>query len=323
MGGRKLSIESLQLPESYFKSIEFTMQVGCGVGCSFCPQSIFLKNYKSNIKRFTLENFKKALNNIEGSPIKKIKFSGFSEPLEHSEIYDFIIEAYKKNFHIELITTLKNFSKEGFEKIKDLPIRCHISIQPPNANNRKGLTDKESWGNIELLLSLKPKCDLVFGCLDNNLTVENKSNIKKLADKLNITVKYEKYTTRAGYLGNSVMYKKQKLLCKHDMGPVALPNGDLALCCMDFGLKHIVGNIFNQLYTDILNDDKLLNILKIMIGKTDGDILCHTCEYAKPVPSFISLRSYSNSRQIFRNIRDGLVPKNSVLRNKIDSLFKH
>ncbi|MGE4546610.1 MAG: radical SAM protein [Desulfurella sp.] len=317
-----MSIESLQLPESYFKSIEFTMQVGCGVGCSFCPQSIFVKNYKSDIKRFTLENFKRALNNIEGSPIKGIKFSGFSEPLEHSEIYDFIIEAYKKNFHVELITTLKNFSKEGFEKIKDLPIRCHVSIQPPNANNRKGLKDTDAWNNIELLLSLKPTCDLVFGCLDNNLTKENKNDIKKLADKLNITVKYEKYTTRAGYLGNSIIHKKQKLLCKHNMGPVALPNGDLALCCMDFGLRHIIGNIFDQRYIDILNSDKLLEILKIMLGRTQGDILCHTCEYAKPVPDFLSLRYYYNARHIFKNIRDSLIPKNSTIRNKLDKLFK-
>ncbi|OSS42373.1 hypothetical protein DESAMIL20_1926 [Desulfurella amilsii] len=318
-----MSIESLQLPESYFKSIEFTMQVGCGVGCSFCPQSIFVKNYKSDIKRFTLENFKKALNNIEGSSIKEIKFSGFSEPLENSQIYEFIIEAYKKNFHVELITTLKNFSKEGFEKIKDLPIKCHISIQPPNANNRKGLSDSEAWGNIEQLLFLKPKCNLIFGCLDTNLTIENKNNIKKLADKLNITVKYEKYTTRAGYMGsNHLASTHKKLLCKHNMGPVALPNGDLALCCMDFGLKHTIGNIFEQRYIDILNGDKLLNILKIMLGQKEGDILCQTCEYAKPIPNFISVRYYSSARGVFRNIRDSLVPKNSIMRKKLDKLFK-
>jgi len=33
---------------------------------------------------------------------------------------------------------------------------------------------------------------------------------------------------------------------------VVLPNGDVSLCCMDYGLKHIIGNIFEQDYDDII-----------------------------------------------------------------------
>ena len=32
---------------------------------------------------------------------------------------------------------------------------------------------------------------------------------------------------------------------------VLLPNGDMTLCCMDYGLKHILGNLYKQEYKDI------------------------------------------------------------------------
>ncbi len=320
--GANVLIDDLKIPLSYFKSMEFTMQVGCSVGCVFCPQGIFVKNYKSNIKSFTFESFKKAISNIKNSTIEEVKFSGFSEPLENPYIYECILEAYKEGFKVELITTLKNFSKVDFEKIKDLPIKCHISVQPPNVNNRRGLSDDIAWNNAKELLSLNPKCTLLFGCLDNNLTQQNKDDLKRLENDLGITIKLEKYTTRAGYLGSNKTKNHKKLICKHNLGQVALPNGDLALCCMDFGLRHIVGNIFSQHYVEILNGDKLKNILQIMLCKKNGKILCQTCEYAKAVPSFLSPQSYLNARQTFKRFRDKLVPKNSLLRKKLDSLFK-
>ena len=316
-------IDDLKLPKSYFKSIEFTMQVGCSVGCNFCPQGIFVKNYKSNIKSFTLETFKKALTNIKNSTIEEVKFSGFSEPLENSDIYDCILEAYTQGFRVELITTLKNFSETGFKKIKDLPIKCHVSIQPPNLNNRKGLSDATAWNNVEQLLSLKPKCELVFGCLDNGLTQQNKNDLQNIENRLNIAIKYERYTTRAGYAGSVLKTNAhKKLVCKHNLGQVALPNGDLALCCMDFGLKHIVGNIFSEHYNDILNGEKLKSIVQIMLGQKEGEILCQTCEYAKVIPGFLSPKCYVNARESFKNLRDKLVPKNSSTRKKLDALFR-
>lgn len=47
---------------------------------------------------------------------------------------------------------------------------------------------------------------------------------------------------------------------------VVLPNGDVCLCCNDWGLDHVLGNLFEKNYNDI---------------KKDGPFeLCHYCEYA-------------------------------------------
>jgi len=33
-----------------------------------------------------------------------------------------------------------------------------------------------------------------------------------------------------------------------------LPNGDISLCCMDYSLDHILGNLFTQEYDEIMPD---------------------------------------------------------------------
>jgi len=33
---------------------------------------------------------------------------------------------------------------------------------------------------------------------------------------------------------------------------VMLPNGDVSLCCMDYGLENIIGNLFEQEYNDVV-----------------------------------------------------------------------
>ena len=33
---------------------------------------------------------------------------------------------------------------------------------------------------------------------------------------------------------------------------VVLPNGDVSLCCMDYGLEHIIGNLLDQEYEDVI-----------------------------------------------------------------------
>tara|TARA_Y100000004_G_C8744929_1_gene339909 strand:- start:217 stop:609 length:393 start_codon:yes stop_codon:yes gene_type:complete len=54
---------------------------------------------------------------------------------------------------------------------------------------------------------------------------------------------------------------------------VMLPNGDVSLCCMDYGLKHILGNMFTQEYEDVVPQPN-----------TCFD-MCRFCENAKDPPS--------------------------------------
>ena len=66
---------------------------------------------------------------------------------------------------------------------------------------------------------------------------------------------------------------------------ILLPNGDVILCCMDYGLKHKLGNLLDQSYNEILNSTEIqkLNKLNNQLGfseetlcKSCNDAFCHT-----------------------------------------------
>lgn len=55
---------------------------------------------------------------------------------------------------------------------------------------------------------------------------------------------------------------------------VVLPNGDVYICCMDYGLKHKIGSLLHTHYDD-LDRGSLRSLL------SDGEIICRYCELAK------------------------------------------
>ena len=63
---------------------------------------------------------------------------------------------------------------------------------------------------------------------------------------------------------------------------VLLPNGNVTLCCMDYGLKHILGNLVTDSYESLFTGEEYK---RIQAGLLDGDldILCRTCKEAKNI----------------------------------------
>jgi len=59
-----------------------------------------------------------------------------------------------------------------------------------------------------------------------------------------------------------------------------LPNGDVVLCCMDWNLKHILGNLLKTNYRSLFKSKEFKNILK-ELKENSSNILCRTCEWAK------------------------------------------
>lgn len=60
---------------------------------------------------------------------------------------------------------------------------------------------------------------------------------------------------------------------------ILLPNGQVQLCCMDWGLQHIIGNLKNQTYDSLFQSQAYMNVLQGMYND-DSNILCRQCEIA-------------------------------------------
>ena len=58
---------------------------------------------------------------------------------------------------------------------------------------------------------------------------------------------------------NAIEHADKNRTCgcdEHLYHNVLLPNGDVSLCCMDYGLEHIIGNLYEQSYEDIIPQDQ-------------------------------------------------------------------
>ena len=62
---------------------------------------------------------------------------------------------------------------------------------------------------------------------------------------------------------------------------VVLPNGQVTLCCMDYSLKHVLGNLLHQSYDEILESTEMQKVKRLSntIGFTE-DLLCKSCNDA-------------------------------------------
>ena len=59
---------------------------------------------------------------------------------------------------------------------------------------------------------------------------------------------------------------------------VLLPNGDVLMCCMDYGMTGILGNLFTQTYEEVLGSDRA----KAMRETLDhGESICRHCANAR------------------------------------------
>ena len=62
-----------------------------------------------------------------------------------------------------------------------------------------------------------------------------------------------------------------------------LPDGRVVLCCMDYGMKHILGNLVEQDYEDIISGEELQKVKYCMNDLSDKSILCRNCNYARKI----------------------------------------
>ncbi len=276
-------------------SIEVTLSIGCKLDCHYCPQKLLLNQYFSkNANRSSMmsfETFKKILSKVKRGGT--VCFSGMCEAFLNPDCDDMILYAYEKGFKINLLTTLIGFKKESFQKLEKVEFD-EITLHIPDAE-----------GNS--------KFDITDTYLDNLQTFHDKFKITSYSCHGSIHPAVQKYLNqmdsfsnhminRAGNLDYGAEYHpKGEIICMvgtiesyGNWTPEVLPDGTLLLCCMDYGMKHVLGNLLDMGVNEIMHGPEYK---KIQMGmKNDGvDILCRKCSGAievlkTPAYKFKSLR---------------------------------
>jgi sulfatase maturation enzyme AslB (radical SAM superfamily) len=267
--------------------IEFTTVIGCRNNCVYCPQKQLIHQYHhtgtDHSPVLSLKNFKTIVDKIP--PKIEINFAGFSEPFQNPHCTDMIIYAHKQGHIVNIYTTLRGLTIASFNKIIK-----YVSFN--NTGEARFVIHLPSEGKYEHIPVDQAYLDLLTAIIKSKINVSysylggDKLSIKveKLLKKYRVHVPYGETISRAGNLFTNNLNFPQtgKIKCENHCGTrghIILPNGDVALCCMDYGLKHILGNLLTDTYDSINQSTELKRVLR-GFNHPHEDILCRHCELA-------------------------------------------
>jgi len=276
--------------EVYRPVMEVTVKAGCSVNCKYCPQALFLKRYyekKDRPQYLSLENYKKCLNKLPKNAI--ISFCGFVEPFLNPDVYDMIEYTNEQGYEMKLYTTLVGLTKEGFERIRNIPFK-YVVLHTPDEQGFANIPMTEEYFEIlDMALEQKKPDGMPFFGTANCQGIPHHDVVKHTKGKLRIM---SELYDRAGNL------KEDELLKSVDFveGPiycvrvnealncnVLLPDGTVLLCDFDFGMRHVLGNLLEESYEEIMAGEKMKRIVAALNNDKCG-LLCRKCNYAvKPL----------------------------------------
>lgn len=251
-----------------YPTLEFTTSIprkGCVVDCAYCPQRTLQARYTGRT-HLPLDDFRRIVDRL---PVEvRITFSGFVEPWMNRDTTDMLLYAHSRGHRIAVFTTGVGMTLDDVERIKDVPFD-----QGPNAGfclhlpDREGIARhpitntlmsvyerfKELEGHISgfYVMSMSDVHERVAHLFPQAVIPTFWSRAGNLLGEAIVKPELEKWMHRVNHAG--IVAEEATCNCVEDLyHNVVLPNGDVSLCCMDYDLKHILGNILEQDYEDII-----------------------------------------------------------------------
>ena len=263
------------------------LEKGCSVACRICPQELLSNRYKNQkIRHLSFEDFVTILHKTPKT--YRIDFSGYAEPFLNKECSRMIKYTNDAGYLMSCYTTLVGANLEDVELLasmnfsleKNCPLHIHLpdkdGVMPVKITKKykkviKSLFDKHlpfvSFMTMDYEGEVHPEIRELLGSnLDKFQPVTRGNNLDDGPDMVEGEVR------NVERINGPICCRTMPKL-NHN---VVLPNGDVQLCCMDYGLKHRLGNLIQESHDDLFVSDEFIRLKHLM----DNDILCRTCEIA-------------------------------------------
>ena len=272
------------LDDWYFTPVlEITPLAGCAVNCKYCPQKPFLDSYykRTSKREMSFEEFKTCIDKTPND--LNIDFSGFVEPFLSKDAVKMIQYSREKGRKIRLFTTLRGLTFDKYREIEDVDFDMVVLHLPDKMKYANIPITDEYLELLELFASRKKADRMPYVDLANCQAEPDERAVKIIKNRFPISWNL---IDRAGNISSddkleSSHEQKGCLFCGRAAGinhNVLLPNGDVVLCCMDFGMQHVLGNLLEGTYEDIVCSEEMRKIKYAM--KHDGECLCRECTSA-------------------------------------------
>lgn len=306
-------------PPRYTSQLEITVNIAhksCAVACIVCPQDKLSKTYNlypenKLIRDLSFDTFKTAIDKVPLTT--RIDFSGYTEPYLNKDCSKMIKYVHDRGHTVSVYTTLVGATESDVDLLLDI---CQHPTRPFSAFDQENplcihLPDeggvmpvkitKKYKRVLKYLITKAQSLRLGLGTHIRMMTMDKNGKLSKEildvfpVDKIPFQFKAisrasnldddgvkRKAPTMTNYEGGVGM-KTGKIICKSNSlhNNVLIPNGDVHLCCMDYGLEAKVGNLLENDYDYLHNGEGMKYITDRMTDDSlDGDIICRRCENA-------------------------------------------
>ncbi len=275
-----LGVERMRFPK--MRKLEVTTVAPCRLGCTFCPHEIFQQKYLSanRSKMMSLEAFLTCLKKL---PVEVgISFGGMSEPFLNPLCTDMILEAKSRGHTIEIFTTLVGLTYSKLRQLTDA-----LSLGYAQHEDRVFVHLPSAEGHDKL-----PVIREYLFCLEHLATHDCKVEFHYHGSRIADSISHINFNDRLQHwpLHNRATNETQILRkTKRKVGQIAcvmnaevnilLPDGNVSLCCQDFGIEHVLGDLRANDTKTLYESWAFKNILK---GWQDDslEIPCRYCSFS-------------------------------------------
>lgn len=248
--------------------LEITTHVGCPINCTDCPQALLLSRY-SGKRDLDFDDYKTAIDKVPAGT--RIDFSGMCEPFVNPRCTDMILYAAEKGFPLALYTTLQGATLNDWERLKNIRFEV-VTIHLPDSDGRSHFNITSEY----LAVLSEWECDnySCHGNIDDRVRscMEPRNIIRFMHDRAG-NVECRQHislpTDRQFWCITSGREMNHNVL---------LPDGTVIMCCMDYGMTGVFGNLFMQTYEEVLQSPAACQMRDTL---NNGESICRHCSNAR------------------------------------------
>lgn len=247
--------------------------MGCPMRCAYCGQASLDRAY-AGPRVLEFDDFITCMGHVAADA--QISFASFAEPYLNPNLSNMLMWLYDHGRNYQIFTTLYSANRDDIDVLRQTK-PDHVTLHIPAADDKMNLAVTPDYLELVRYLLAAPPCDdlqvVCFGPWRGDLEFA-----KPFWRDLPLQSRAGNIWPRPRLKGPMVC--GQTPLLRH---PTLLPSGDIDVCCQDYKLLHILGNLLHDDIRAILGGEKTNAIRAAMAG--DGDCVCRRCEYARPVKS--------------------------------------
>lgn len=261
-------------------TLEITTRVGCKNACSYCPQEALVKAYQARggVPVMSLELFKRCLDQVPKTV--RIDFSGMAEPWLNDSCTEMVRYAHRSGFVIAVYTTLVGMGLEAIDLLQGIPF-THFEVHLPDAEGLTKIKVSDDYlAKLGKLMAsgisglgfmtigtLHPGVAEVIGSrkVHENRVIDRAGNLTGFPG-----------VTQGQALTGIVRCQSCGDRFNHN---VLLPNGEVILCCMDYGMRYRLGNLAEDGYEALFRTPTFRDLQR-RLNDDRQELLCRYCHNA-------------------------------------------